>query len=196
MSKGILLSGGIDSICLAYWLKPSFAFTIDYGQVPSKAEIQTSTHVASTLGLHHEVIKVDCSSLGSGELLNKPSLSISPSTEWWPYRNQLLVTLASMKGISLGISELMVASVKSDNFHRDGTEEFYDRINGLMTFQEGSIEISCPAISMTSVDLVRKSNVPLEILLWAHSCHTSDVPCGRCPGCLKYLLVMQELGLD
>jgi 7-cyano-7-deazaguanine synthase len=193
MSKAILLSGGIDSSALAYWQKPTIALTLNYGQSPALAEIQASTMIAKTLGIVHYVIEVDCSSLGSGDLLNKEALDVSPSPEWWPYRNQLLITLACMKGIALGVTELMTASVKSDGFHKDGTAEFYQLINNLMTYQEGEIKVYSPCIDMTSVELVKRSGIPDSLLHWAHSCHTSNVPCGHCRGCNKYRQVMHEL---
>lgn len=193
MSKAILLSGGIDSIALAYWQKPDVAFTLDYGQSPAIAEIRASKAVAEELKISHYVITVDCSSLGSGDLINKAALESSPSSEWWPYRNQMLITLACMKGISLGITELMAASVKSDGFHRDGTPGFYQLIDGLMSYQEGEIKISSPCINMTSVELVKQSNIPRDLLYWAHSCHMSNSPCGNCRGCNKYRQVIYEL---
>lgn len=193
MNKGILLSGGIDSIALAYWKRPRHAFTLDYGQLPALAELQASMEVCRTLGIEHHVINVDCSSVGSGDLLNRDTVSHSPSSEWWPYRNQLLVTLAAMRAISLGVTDLMVASVKSDGFHKDGTLEFYQKLNDLLSYQEGSIQVSSPAISLTSAELVRAARVPDELLHWAHSCHKANLPCGTCRGCNKYRQVMFEL---
>lgn len=63
---GLILSGGMDSSCLAWWLKPQVAITIDYGQKAAKAEIDASSLICSTLGIEHHLIKVDCRSLGSG----------------------------------------------------------------------------------------------------------------------------------
>ncbi len=193
MSNAILLSGGMDSISLAYWKRPSNAITIDYGQAPASKEIAISSKIAEELGINHHIIKVDCSSLGSGDLINKSALNISPSPEWWPYRNQLLVTIASMKAISVGINQLMVASVKSDGFHRDGTTEFYQYLNQLMEYQEGRINITSPCIDMTTAQLVMKSNIPKSLLFWAHSCHKSNIACGNCRGCNKYIQTMIEL---
>src|SRR5882724_5052529 len=105
MSKAILLSGGIDSIALTYWKKQELAITINYGQTPAIAEIQASKAVCDTMGIEHLIIEADCRKLGSGDLVNQKPIDISPSVEWWPYRNQLLVTLASMKAISRGINE-------------------------------------------------------------------------------------------
>lgn len=191
--KAILLSGGMDSIALAYWKKPDIAITINYGQSPGLTEIRSSKAAAESMGISHYVLDVDCSPLGSGDLVNKTALNNSPSSEWWPYRNQLLVTLACMKGISLGVTELMVASVKSDGFHKDGTSEFYEYITQLMQFQEGNIKIAAPCITLTTVELIKKSNIPKELLFWAHSCHSSNIACGKCRGCHKYQEVLREL---
>lgn len=193
MSSAILLSGGIDSIALAYWKRPKVAFTLDYGQTPAETEIRVSKVVSKELGIEHYVIKVDCSSLGSGDLINQNAIEGSPSTEWWPFRNQMLITLASMRGISLGVTELMTASVKSDGFHMDGTSSFYQLIDNLMAFQEGNIRVSAPAINLTSSELVVASGVPDSLLYWAHSCHKSNIACGNCRGCNKYRQVMHEL---
>lgn len=193
MSKGLLLSGGMDSISIAYWIKPNYAFTVNYGQRSAAAEMQASQAVCKSLGLTHIPITVDCSSLGSGDLSEQNSINVSPSTEWWPFRNQMLITLVAMKAISMGIDELIVGSVKNDGFHADGKPEFYKYINELMLFQEGNIKISAPAVDYTTVDLIKVSNVPKDILSWAHSCHKSNYPCGSCRGCDKYVHTMQLL---
>jgi 7-cyano-7-deazaguanine synthase len=194
MKRAILLSGGIDSLALCYWQRPDVALTINYGQLPAAAEIEASAMVCQELHIPHEVVTVDCRHLGSGDLAGTESTGISPSREWWPYRNQLLVTIAAMKGIQLGVGELLVGSVKSDSFHADGTADFYQRIDELMNLQEGEMKVSVPAISMMSVELVRASGIPIELLSWAHSCHVSDVACGSCRGCFKHQTVMHELG--
>ena len=196
IKKALLLSGGIDSICLAYDLKPDIAYTIDYGQTVAEREIYVSDFVCQKLGIQHKVIRVDCRNLGTGTLANSENLSISPSEEWWPFRNQLLITLASMQGIKDGISELYLASVKSDNFHKDGTEDFYKLSDKLVSFQEGKIRVLCPTLDFFSHELVNKFNVPLELLSIAHSCHISNIACGKCSGCIKQLNVSYEINLE
>ena len=193
---GILLSGGMDSIAVAYWKKPQYAFTINYGQAPALAEIHAAEQVTKSLGIEHYIINVDCSELGSGDLTNSKPLSIAPIPEWYPFRNQLLITLASMKGVSIGMNELIVGSVATDDVHKDGTPTFYEKISDLMYYQEGNIRISYPAINISTVELINKIALPHPLLLWAHSCHKSNEPCLNCNGCKKYLLVLQQLGLD
>lgn len=193
--KAILLSGGLDSIALSFWQRPDIAVTIDYGQKPAEAEISAATHVCQSLGILHRVIRADCSSLGSGLLANTPALPESPSPEWWPFRNQLLITLALTSLANTKAHELMLGTVAGDEIHSDGTPAFYEAINGLVQVQEFRPQVTAPANDMTSAELVSLSDTPKEILLWAHSCQVGNVACGLCRGCLKRLAVFQDLGL-
>jgi 7-cyano-7-deazaguanine synthase len=129
-------------------------------------------------------------------LANSEESGISPSQEWWPFRNQLLVTLASMQSIKDSVSIIYLASVKSDDFHKDGTKEFYKFINNLVTYQEGNINIICPTLEYYSHELVQEYNVPLDLITMAHSCHISNLSCGKCSGCRKQLRVRHELGIE
>lgn len=40
MKTGLLLSGGMDSLTLAWWKRPDIAFTLNYGQLAAQAEIE------------------------------------------------------------------------------------------------------------------------------------------------------------
>lgn len=168
-------------MALAYWKRPQLAFTIDYGQVCAEAEIRAAAKVASDIGIEHHIIKVDCSQLGSGSLCGGKPIDDAPVEEWWPYRNQLLVTLACMKGISLGLGKLYVGSIKTDGIHKDGTPEFY--------------RMMMPAYEMDTYQLVEASGMPKEAMLWSHSCHTSNTPCMKCSGCMKNYAVKLKFGL-
>lgn len=192
--SAVLLSGGMDSSALTYEMRPEVAVTIDYGQRPAFAEITTSTRLTQRLGIRHEVIRVDFRELGSGDLSDKHAITAAPASDWWPYRNQALITLAAMKLIGLGIGELYIATVRSDSIHMDGTAEFIARMDDLMRMQEGNLQILAPAIELSTVELVRRSNIPFSLLAWSHSCHTDNIACGQCRGCVKHRTVADELG--
>ena len=196
LRRAVLLSGGVDSLCLTYNLRPDIAYTINYGQIPAQREIYVSAFICEKLGIEHRILNVDCSEIGSGNLVNKESTKNSPSEEWWPYRNQLLITLALMDAIKKDVSELHIASVKSDSFHRDGTSKFYKLMNDLSEYQEAGIKIICKTTEFYSHELVQQFNVPSEYILMAHSCHVSNIACGRCSGCLKQIRVRQEVDLE
>lgn len=194
MKQAILLSGGIDSTALAYLYRPKIAYTIDYGQLPAKGEVRAAKRIAKELEIIHYVISVDCSAFGSGDLAGLEALPIAPIPEWWPYRNQLLVTLASMACVSASVSELLLGSVKTDGIHADGTIDFYNKLDDLVSYQEGNLRIRVPAINMTSTELVKKSGIPFSLLGWAISCHKAEFACGHCRGCFKHMMVLKELG--
>jgi 7-cyano-7-deazaguanine synthase len=194
VSAALLLSGGQDSAALAYWLRPRWAITLDYGQVPAEAEIAAAGAICRSLTIDHVIVRVDCSSLGSGDLAGTAALAIAPASEWWPYRNQLLLTLAGSAAIARGAKELLIGSVSTDAFHADGTAEFIRAMSDVFALQEGNLRVRAPAIEMTSSELVRNSGIPLELLAWSHSCHTSRFACGTCRGCIKHKNVMHELG--
>jgi 7-cyano-7-deazaguanine synthase len=196
MSTALLLSGGMDSIAIAFWKRPDLAFTVDYGQLSADGEIQAAEAVCKSLGIQHEIITVNCRSLGSGDLSGKLAASVAPATEWWPFRNQLLLTLVGMRAVPLEVKTLLFGTVKSDAFHADGTAAFFERIDELFSIQEGALCVAAPAINLTTTELVTLAAVPRSLLSWAHSCHVSNFACGGCRGCQKYEAVIEELNYE
>ena len=191
--KAVLLSGGMDSIALAHWQRPEVAITLDYGQKAAATELAAAAEVARILAMRHETIRIDCSSLGSGDMAGGAPPAAAPLPEWGPFRHQMPPTPAGMRGGALGVVELMVGSVASDGSHADGRAEFYAAADQLMSMQEGGIRVTAPAIGMTTAELIRTSGVSREILGWAHSCHTGPLACGDCRGCHKHFQVTEEL---
>jgi 7-cyano-7-deazaguanine synthase len=181
----LLLSGGIESTCLAYSLRPEICVTINYGQLVASREIRASKYVCKSLGLVHRVAKIDLSRYGSGLLVGKPKDTRGAQPEWWPFRNQLLLTVGAMIGFKYGAKELLIGCVKSDRRHADGSKKFIAQINKLIFSQEGSLRVRAPAIYYSTEHLVEISKVPLGILALTFSCHRSIYPCGQCGGCRK-----------
>lgn len=197
MKAALLLSGGMDSIALAWWKRPDLAITVDYGQRAAEGEIQASAQVAKELGIAHEVVRVDCSSLGSGDMAGSEADGAAPTSEWWPYRNQMLITLVGMRAIARQVNTLYIGTVRSDGGnHADGTAEFVHKMNDLMSYQEGHLRVSAPGIEYSTAELVRVAGVPPGTLAWAHSCHKANIACGYCRGCNKYRETYLELGLE
>ncbi|MBD8204780.1 7-cyano-7-deazaguanine synthase [Pseudomonas viridiflava] len=196
MKTALLLSGGMDSLSIAWWKRPAVAITLNYGQLAAEAEIAASRTICKQLGIDHHIITIDCRPLGSGDMAGNVADQLAPASDWWPYRNQLLITMAAMKAISLGVSRLWLGTVKSDVVHRDGSPEFIDVISELLSLQEGGLVVEAPAIELSTAELVRASGIPPGSLAWAHSCHKSNVPCGNCRGCNKYFHVFDEVGHD
>lgn len=208
----LLLSGGHDSIALAVLCRPSACLTIDYGQRPVVGEMRAAKAVVQALALDWHQFQVDLSPIGSGLLHDDGAgahadadaatafkggapVEGAPSPEWWPYRNQLLVSLAAAWALPRGFDELVIGSVAPDGErHKDGTPGFYQRLNELVSYQEGGIRVTAPAIGLSSAELIRASGVTDAVLGFAHSCHVAAYPCGMCPGCRKHEDVIQASG--
>ncbi|MBB4039853.1 7-cyano-7-deazaguanine synthase [Microvirga flocculans] len=193
---GLLLSGGMDSVSIAWWKRPDVAITVDYGQRPAEAEITAAGAVCKALGIRHEIVRADCSSLGSGDMAGQPPAAIAPVPEWWPFRNQLVLTLAGIAAVKLGVTHLMIGALATDGAHADGRPEFVEAMSKVMSLQEGGITVSAPAIGLTAVELVKTSGIPREVLAWAHSCHVANFACGQCRGCVKHYQTWEALGWD
>ncbi|MDP1807908.1 MAG: 7-cyano-7-deazaguanine synthase, partial [Acidimicrobiales bacterium] len=102
MSEWLLLSGGMDSAAIAAWRRPARCVFIDYGQRPAAGEERAAGAVTDALGLALTVVHADCSAVGAGALAARPPAAHSPSAEWWPFRNQLLVTLGGALAVRDG----------------------------------------------------------------------------------------------
>ena len=191
----MLLSGGMDSIAVAYWRRPSLAIAIDYGQVPAAGELRAAAAVADELGIQHDIVEADLGALGSGDMAGRAAIDVAPIPEWWPFRNQMLITLAAMRGIALDVTRLLIGTVKSDSSHADGRREFIAAMDDVLKLQEGGLRLEAPAIDLTAVELIRTSAIPREILAWAHSCHVAEYACGVCRGCHKHYETYEALGV-
>lgn len=177
----------MDSTALAYWKRPDYAITVDYGQAAAVGELRAAVTVANALNIPHEVIRVDCHSVGAGDMHSDSHVIelVTAPSEWWPFRNQLIVTLAAARAVKLGITTLLIGTVRSDDRFADGTAKFVNTLSSLLTLQEGDIRLFAPAIELSTVELVRTSGAPADLLSWSMSCHKSENACGRCKGCRK-----------
>ena len=194
MSELLLMSGGMDSAAIAAWRRPVLCITVDYGQKSAAAEIIASSQICLDLKLNHETISIPCGVFGSGDMAGTKPLDIAPCPEWWPFRNQLLITFGACIAVTRKIDTLLFGTVSTDDSHADGRRGFFDDINRLLAAQEGGLQVLTPAIEFTTTELIRKSGIGPEILAWTHSCHTGRYACGTCRGCDKHLSALHELG--
>lgn len=194
MSHVLLLSGGLDSTCIAAWQRPEHCLGIDYGQKAAAAERRAATAIAAHLGLPFTHVKVDASEIGGGLMARRPATT-GKTPEWWPYRNQLLITAGAAWAVARGYTKVLTGTVAGDgDRHADGRQEFYDAMTALLSLQEGGVTASAPAIELSTPELIAASGVDDAALGWTHSCHISDYPCSRCPGCTKRAEALAEAG--
>jgi len=158
--------------------------------------VGASAAVCDALSIEHHVIQVDLSALGSGDMAGNCPDVLAPASEWWPFRNQMLISLAAMKAIPISVERLLIGSLRTDGFHADGRPEFVAAMREVLRLQEGGLTLEAPAIDLTAAELITTSGVPASILAWAHSCHVANEACGMCRGCRKHYETIEELGLE
>ncbi len=180
--KLLLLSGGIESSCLAFWKRPDRCLTIDYGQACAEREIETAKAIAKRLKIPHETV---IATPGKKFGFSHAKIARSAKPEFWPLRNQFLGTVAAMHCFGSRVQEIWFGTVKTDKRFSDGSRIFYKRLGSLVSHQEGNIKISAPAIGLTTEELISRSRAPRSFLGATFSCHRSNIACGDCPGCKK-----------
>ena len=196
MSSVLLMSGGLDSTALLYWLRPELAITVDYGQLAALGEIRASKRICAKLGVRHKVVSANCRAIGAGIMSGNPASEFAVKAEWWPFRNQLLVTLACMLCIDLGVDRVLIGSVRTDAEYMDGRKEFVEKLDALVSSQDGGIRVEAPAIGMTTEELIKSSGVPPPILALSHSCLRSEYGCGECRGCMKFNRILTQMSIS
>ena len=106
LKRLLLLSGGMDSIALAWAIRPELSLTIDYGQLAALGEIRSGKAVCAELGLDHRVLRIDCSSIGSGDMAGTPpseiarrGLAINAEAAWADDPVGVIAVVASLRAI-------------------------------------------------------------------------------------------------
>jgi 7-cyano-7-deazaguanine synthase len=191
--RALLFSGGVESTCLALLEKPDLAITIDYGQVSADGEINAAAYIANAIGFLHRVVRVQLRHLGSGDLVGRPALEGHEAPEHWPYRNQMLITIAAMALADENLESLSIGTVRSDRIHADGTLTFLSAMNALLRAQNPLLSLKAPAADWTTLELVERARVSRDLLGWTFSCHRSSIACGTCRGCNKTLSLFEAL---
>lgn len=179
------MSGGMDSMALAFWKRPELALFIDYGQAPAKAEWLAANYIADLIGIPIRKVTANCSAVGSGGLSGRTKAHCAPTPEWWPYRNQLLATISAGYSVNNGYGRILFGSVLSDKKNGDGSKRFFAALNRAFSIQPGGVKVLAPAVSFSALQLIRKSRIPIHFLRLSYSCHSGNNPCGKCRGCTK-----------
>lgn len=203
----VLLSGGLDSSTLAYFVKHKnyevYAVSFDYGQ-RHRRELDAAEKIGKLVGVKdHKFIKIDLRSIGGSALTSDIDIPNKKNVEeildskdipitYVPARNTIFLSIA------LAYAEVIDADVVfyganciDYSGYPDCRPEFIDAFNNLVKLGtkkgvEGrTIRIEAPFLFYTKKDIVKTAlnlGVPIE-MTW--SCYDDgDKPCGRCDSCI------------
>lgn len=185
----LLLSGGLDSVCLAHQLHrkgiEAYAVSFDYGQRHRK-ELEYADKTADRLGFTHTILSLPLA--GRSALLGTfdvpqgfdPDASTQKTTIV-PNRNMAMLSLAA----TVGEGPLYVACNASDAaVYPDCRGEFLTALSACLEFVTGRV-IQAPFVALPKSEIVRlyKGMGLGPDDSW--SCYRGeDVPCGQCGPCM------------
>lgn len=218
MKVVVLLSGGLDSSTVLaemvnrYGNNNVFALNMLYGQKHDK-ELKCALNIANYYKVDYKVIdiaeifKYSNSSLlkhSTKEIQNK-SYDLEKKEKdlidtYVPFRNGVMLSIASSYALSIGASFVTYAAHKDDvcdNAYPDCGLRFYTYMN--KAIEEGTdkkVKIIAPFIYSSKKDIVKKGielGVPFN-LTW--SCYKGDdKACGVCGTCIDRLKAFKENGI-
>ena len=196
----MLLSGGLDSAAVAATERPERALFVDYGQEAAEAERAAAKKIAQILEMELDEVTVDASTIGSGALVSEEPLEMAPSPEWFPFRNQLLVTIAATHAIRTGHQSILLGTVADDGHrHADGTHRFVASLDAVLRNQEGKIRLAAPHAGTSTSQLLtrlerRDTELRDKIVAATYSCDISATACGECNSCQRRAALLAALG--
>lgn len=183
--RTLLFSGGIDSTALAWIERPDLLLFFDYGQLAAAGELRAATALSDAMGIPLDVRRAELREFGAGTMAGSAQAEQNDAPEFWPFRNQMLVTLAVMAHAGSMPLELLIGTVAGDMVHPDGTAAFVASMDAVLAAQ-GNYRLLAPALGMQADELLIRSRLPAGLLGWTFSCHTGEWACGQCRGCWKH----------
>ena len=190
----ILLSGGLDSLVSVALSQKDYniscAIHFDYGQNPSKKELESSKKICEYFKINLKVIKLDwLADLAKDTALCSNKASKDKKSFWIPNRNGLFVNIASCFAEANNCKYVIIGANKEEaQVFKDNSEDFIKKTTkALHTSTQNNVNLIAPLINLTKEQIIKKAiavEAPLE-LVW--SCYNNNEKhCGECPSCLLF----------
>ncbi len=208
----VLLSGGLDSTTLLYWVvkqvyKPH-VLSFDYGQ-RHKKELEFAKKTCEKLKAEHRIVDLtSVNELLQGSALTTEGISV-PEEHYThetqkvtvvPNRNAIMLNIAVGYALSIGAGRVFYAAHHNDRaIYPDCREEYIQSQNKTAKLANDApdLEIIAPFVHKTKAELVRMASelgVPFEDT-W--SCYKGgERACGVCGTCRERIEAFELNGLE
>jgi len=206
----LLLSGGMDSTTLLYYLLEKgyhvHTLTFDYGQKHNR-EIESARKIAKINDVPNKVVDITTiTGLLQGSSLIQEDVPIpeghyedeSMKSTVVPNRNMILLSLAVGYAVSMGISRVFYAAHSGDHaIYPDCRPEFFDKINQLTLISNYQpVVVQAPFLYKNKSEIAsmgKDLGVPFN-LTW--TCYKGGKsPCGVCGSCVERREAMESIGI-
>jgi len=198
-----IVSGGMDSVTLAYWLKSRgrdlSLLSFNYGQ-RHETELNRAMLAAERLGVEHKIIDIRTvgANLG-GSSLTDLSMDVpdghyaeeSMRITVVPNRNAIMLAIAFGVAYAGSFNEVAIGNHAGDHYiYPDCRPAFIDAFNAMQKEAGGEmwqVDLFAPFVNMTKADIVRVGyilDVPFKDT-WSCYKGTGIYHCGTCGTCTE-----------
>jgi 7-cyano-7-deazaguanine synthase len=219
-----IVSGGLDSICTAAYLKKEkdctlYFLTYIYGQ-RARNEIQAAKHFARILKpKDHRIIDIGFMKelYSSSNVLTDPTKQLPGSFNYSivvPVRNVVFITIASAWAISMNATVVAYGAHKGDNRYPDCRPEFIRSVTSVLNMAEEDgihsgirqkVAVWAPVLQgMNKTKLLKIGYSILgDEVFDTWSCYSNGIRvngnylhCGRCESCINRKAAIRDAGIE
>ena len=184
------------------------ALHVNYGQRTESRELRAFHEICDRYGIARRLV-ADLSffrQIGGSSLTDRrlkvpegPAKDTSIPSTYVPFRNGVILSVATAWGESIGAGRIYIGAVETDRTgYPDCRREFLESMGAsinLGTRGETHIGLCAPLVGLAKAEIVRKGlelGVPFE-LTW--SCYQDElVACGKCESCRLRLEAFEAAG--
>lgn len=200
MNVVVLCSGGMDSVVALHWAQREHTViavaSFDYGAKHNHREIPYAAEHAQSLGVRHEVIRLDfVDRLFASDLLKSGGAipeghyaAANMKQTVVPFRNAIMLSIACGFAESVGAAGLVIAAHGGDHaIYPDCREDFMQAMSAAMRLGTyAGVQLLRPFITQSKSDIAAtgaKLNVDFA-RTW--SCYKGEmIHCGKCGTCVE-----------
>lgn len=217
MQAVVLVSGGMDSATLLYYVVQTLGYdevyglSYAYGQKHDR-EVEMAKWQCEQLAAVKDWRLIDVSVLGDLTLgasaltdrsIEVPELAalaedeLSQPPTYVPNRNMILLSLAAAYSESRGCGTVFYGAQAQDDYgYWDCTVDFLERLNHVLSLnRRQAVEIQAPFMTMRKVDELRIGQELGVDYGRTWSCYRGgEKACGNCPACVERLKAFAEFG--
>lgn len=210
MKTVCLLSGGMDSTTLLYWLRAHMhevlPLSIWYGQRHA-CESQSAQRVCDAVGIPLKEVRIDIGHLLRGSSQTDPEVPVPEGSyaeenmklTVVPNRNMVLLSVAAAYAIAQGAERVAYAAHAGDHaIYPDCRPEFVAAVRGALSLCDWHpVELYAPLMDKTKADIARIGadlGVPFE-LTWTCYKGGGKAHCGKCGSCTERREAFQLAGV-
>lgn len=195
--KLLLLSGGLDSACLFWYLlsqgEQFRCMWIDYGQRNAGQELAAATRLCSANRI--SLAQVDAKYIFDGiqsSILTSSKHTVASAE--LQNRNAVLISIAAAHCTER--TTIVVAAHRTSAPYADCTPQFYTRMSKAISYStDGKVDVEAPFIRLTKYMVLCKgwdAGMSKEEIEATVSCYNGN-NCGKCPACISRREILKKL---